>query len=179
MDFRDAIKAENLLAFANSNDLDGIDLDWEYPSVSHISGVPPSGNLNEGMDYYNTLLQLKSKIGSGNSVFLAAPASYWYLRAFPIELMGATLDYTVYMTYDLHGQWGYGNKWNSPGCENGNCLRSHVNLTETLNALSMITKAGVASNKVVVGVTSYGRSFKMAEPGCMGPQCLFTGNSSK
>ena len=77
--------------------------------------------------------------------------------------MGKALDYIVYMTYDLHGQWDYGNKWTSPGCADGNCLRSHVNLTETINSLAMITKAGVPSNKVVVGVASYGRSFKMAQ----------------
>lgn len=43
----------------------------------------------------------------------------------------------------------------------------------------MITKAGVDSNKVVVGVTSYGRSFKMAQAGCTGPECLFTGSSGQ
>jgi GH18 family chitinase len=41
----------------------------------------------------------------------------------------------------------------------------------------MITKAGAASNKVVVGVSSYGRSFKMAQSGCDSPQCTFTGSA--
>lgn len=41
----------------------------------------------------------------------------------------------------------------------------------------MITKAGVPSGKVVVGVTSYGRSFAMAESGCYGPSCKYTGSS--
>ena len=40
----------------------------------------------------------------------------------------------------------------------------------------MITKAGVPSNKVLVGVSSYGRSFQMANPSCTGPSCLFTGD---
>lgn len=80
------------------------------------------------------------------------------------------------MTYDLHGQWD-ANKPNSvEGCTNGNCLRSQVNLTETMSALVMITEAGVPSNKVVAGITSYGRSFNMAEAGCDGPECLFTGS---
>jgi hypothetical protein len=42
----------------------------------------------------------------------------------------------------------------------------------------MITKAGVPSNKVIAGVTSYGRSFQMTTPGCYGPMCTFTGPSS-
>lgn len=166
----------NVVAFVSTHGLDGVDVDWEYPGAPDIPGIP-AGDPIEGMDYYNTLVELKSKVGSGKVVSFAAPASYWYLKAFPIALMGSAPDYIVYMTYDLHGQWDYGNKWTSPGCPTGNCLRSHVNLTETTNALSMITKAGVASNKVVVGVSSYGRSFKMAQAGCTGPQCLFTGSA--
>ena len=90
--------------------------------------------------------------------------------------MSELLDYIVYMTYDLHGQWDAGNEWASPGCPTGNCLRSHVNRTETMSALTMITKAGVPSNKVLVGVSSYGRSFQMADPSCTGPDCFFTGD---
>lgn len=40
----------------------------------------------------------------------------------------------------------------------------------------MITKAGVPANQVVVGVSSYGRSFGMADPSCTGSMCKFTGS---
>lgn len=59
------------------------------------------------------------------------------------------------------GQWDYGNKWAQDGCESGACLRSHVNLTETMLTLAMITKAGVTTYQIAVGISSYGRSFKM------------------
>jgi hypothetical protein len=39
----------------------------------------------------------------------------------------------------------------------------------------MITKAGVPGKKVIVSVTSYGRSFKMAKAGCWGPSCVSGG----
>ncbi|KAK4670160.1 LOW QUALITY PROTEIN: uncharacterized protein QC763_209230 [Podospora pseudopauciseta] len=79
------------------------------------------------------------------------------------------------MTYDLHGQWDFDSHWSSPGCPAGNCLRSHINRTETLNALSMVTKTGVSSTKLIIGITSYGRSFRMVDPSCTGPMCTFTG----
>ncbi|UKZ82482.1 hypothetical protein TrVFT333_010271 [Trichoderma virens FT-333] len=165
----------NVVAFIKQHNLDGVDIDWEYPGAPDIPGIP-AGDADAGKDYYETLSSLKTALGSSKSVSLAAPASYWYLKAFPVKDLGAKIDYIVYMTYDLHGQWDYDNKWTSPGCPTGNCLRSHVNITETKDALSMITKAGVPSNKVVVGVSSYGRSFKMAQAGCTGPMCRFTGS---
>jgi hypothetical protein len=42
----------------------------------------------------------------------------------------------------------------------------------------MITKAGVPSSKIIVGLSSYGRSFKMTKPGCTGPMCRFVGPDS-
>lgn len=53
-----------------------------------------------------------------------------------------------------------------------------VNLTETENSLAMVTKAGVEARKLVVGVSSYGRSFKMSSARCKGPTCSFTGPKS-
>lgn len=39
----------------------------------------------------------------------------------------------------------------------------------------MITKAGVPAHKVLVGVPTFGRSFKMTDPNCRGPMCTFEG----
>ncbi|CAI6341432.1 unnamed protein product [Periconia digitata] len=112
------------------------------------------------------------------TIGIAAPASFWYLKGFPIEEMSSVVDYIVYMTYDLHGQWDYDNAWASDGCPTGNCLRHHSNRTETETALVMVTKAGVPANKVIVGMPIYGRSFKMTTPGCAGPDCKFVGKDS-
>jgi chitinase len=112
-------------------------------------------------------------------VSIAAPVLFWHLKGFSIEAVGVILDYITYMTYDLHGQWDYGNKWSNPGCPAGNCLRSHISFTETVDALSMITKAGVPSAIVVVGVISYGHAFKMNNPGCVNEMCTYAGPASQ
>jgi chitinase len=46
---------------------------------------------------------LKTLLPAHKTVSFAAPASYWYLRAFPIELLAQYVDYVTYMTYDFHG----------------------------------------------------------------------------
>lgn len=74
----------------------------------------------------------------GKTVSIAAPASYWYLRAFPIAEMSKVVDYIVFMTYDLHGQWDAGKQDAHEGCPTGSCVPSHVNLTETMTVLAMV-----------------------------------------
>ncbi|RCI14282.1 hypothetical protein L249_6131 [Ophiocordyceps polyrhachis-furcata BCC 54312] len=165
---------DNVVKMVVDNGLDGVDFDWEYPGAPDIPGTPP-GLPTDGPNYLAFLQAMRASLPKGASLSMAAPASFWYLRAFPIDKMAEEVDYIVYMTYDLHGQWDYGNSWAQEGCREGNCLRSHVNLTETGYALAMITKAGVKSNKVAVGIASYGRSFGMSKPGCTDPDCHFDG----
>ncbi|KAF2168013.1 glycoside hydrolase family 18 protein [Zasmidium cellare ATCC 36951] len=168
--------ANSIASFVTSNNLDGINIDWEYPGAPDIPGIPP-GSPDDGPNYLAFLKALRTLLPN-QEISIAAPASYWYLKAFPIKEMSEVLDYIIYMTYDLHGQWDSGNQWSQDGCPTGTCLRSDVNLTETIGSLVMVTKAGVDSGKVVVGVTSYGRSFAMASANCYGPECTFLGSAS-
>ncbi|RFU75800.1 glycoside hydrolase family 18 [Trichoderma arundinaceum] len=185
---RNAMNPDNVNTFVDyiaayiQNDWDGIDIDWEYPGAPDIPGIPP-GLPSDGPNYLDFLTKLRSALGSSKTISIAAPASYWYLQAFPIADMAEQVDYIVYMTYDLHGQWDYGNQFSQDGCLAGDCLRSHVNLTETTYALAMITKAGVPSNKINVGVSSYGRSFGLTdiaacESSLSNAACTFVGPDS-
>lgn len=165
--------AQNMAAFITSNGLDGVDIDWEYPGAPDIPGIPPA-STDDGANYLLFLQELRSLLPS-KSISISAPASYWYLRGFPIADMAKVVDYIVFMTYDLHGTWDLRSNSSQDGCSAGNCLRSDVNITETMDSLAMITKAGVPTSQIIVGVTSYGRSFQMSEAGCTGPECTWSG----
>ncbi|PGH07080.1 hypothetical protein AJ79_06358 [Helicocarpus griseus UAMH5409] len=160
--------ATNIANFIKSNGLDGVDIDWEYPGAPDIPGIP-AGSPQGGLNYLEFLKDLRELLDDGMSLSLAVPASYWYLKAFPIDRISEVVDYIVFMTYDLHGLWDVGNAHSQEGCAAGNCLRRHINSTETERAMSMITK-------IVMGVTSYGRSFQMVDAGCTGPECTTEGN---
>ncbi|OBT95608.2 hypothetical protein VE01_05878 [Pseudogymnoascus verrucosus] len=182
--FRDAVRpgnqdtfVANIVSFVTEHDLDGIDIDWEYPAAPDIPDIPP-GTAEDAANYLTFFTKLRAAMPSSKLVSFCAPASFWYVRGYHIDEMAALADYIVYMTYNLHGQWDYANQHAIDGCPAGNCLRSQTNITETLLALSMITKAGVPSSKIVVGITSYGRSFQMTTPGCTGPMCTYTGRDS-
>lgn len=67
-----------------------------------IPGIPPASN-SDGANYLAFLVTLKTLL-PGKTISIAAPASYWYLKGFPINDIGEVVDYVIYMTYDLHGQ---------------------------------------------------------------------------
>ncbi|KAL5342159.1 hypothetical protein BJX70DRAFT_395132 [Aspergillus crustosus] len=170
--------ADNIVKFVKDNGLDGVDFDWEYPGAEDIPGSEPGGP-DDGPNYLAFLKLVREGLPDGKSLSIAAPASYWYLRNFPIKDIAKVVDYIVYMAYDLHGQWDVGNEYATEGCPSGNCLRSHVNITETMNSLAMVTKAGVNANKLMIGVSSYGRSFKMSDKNCSGPKCKYEGKRNE
>ncbi|OJJ96909.1 hypothetical protein ASPACDRAFT_1859003 [Aspergillus aculeatus ATCC 16872] len=94
--------AQNVVDFIVDNDLDGVDCDWEYPGAQDIPGVP-ADYVESPQNYLEFLKIVRDLLPTSKSLSIAAPASYWYLRAFPIKQMAELVDYIVYMTYDLHG----------------------------------------------------------------------------
>ncbi|KAK3361762.1 hypothetical protein B0T24DRAFT_690163 [Lasiosphaeria ovina] len=175
IDANRATLVKNVVRFINDNGLDGVDFDWEYPGAPDISDVPPGGP-EDAPNYLTFLRDVRKALPDNKTVSIAVPASFWYLKQFPIKQISAVVDYIIYMTYGLHGQWDYDNKKVNDGCFN--CARHHVNTTEVDYALSMITKAGVPSNKVIVGMDLYGRTFGLTQKGCRGNSWTFGGKNS-
>ena len=116
--------AENIVDFVSANGLDGVDIDWEYPGEPDIPGIP-AGSALDGINYLVFLQELRELLPSTATLSITAPSSFYYLQAFYLYETSQVVDYIVFMTYDLHGQWDYGNEWTNPGCPTGNCLRSH------------------------------------------------------
>jgi GH18 family chitinase len=109
---------KKIVTFLEEHELDGVDIDWEYPGVSahginwgcmltptQAPDIPdvPSDDPQNGLNYYRLLSSLKTALGSSRTVSFAAPASFWYLKSYPIKKMANEIDYIIYMTYDLHG----------------------------------------------------------------------------
>jgi chitinase len=76
--------ADNCVKFVDDNGLDGIDFDWEYPGAPDIPGIPPGGK-DDGKNYLEFLKMVRAGLPDGKSVSIAAPASYWYLKGFPLK----------------------------------------------------------------------------------------------
>jgi hypothetical protein len=91
--------ATNIVKWVVSNGFDGVDFDWEYPGEPDIPDIPPEGP-EKGKDYLEFLKLVRQKLPRDKTLSIAAPASFWYLKAFPISDIAKVVDYFIYMTYE-------------------------------------------------------------------------------
>ena len=168
-----ALTSESRLKFARSAadlvrvyNLDGIDIDWEYP------GQIGAGNIYRPEDKQNFTLMLKElrtqldsmaarfNPGRHYEVTIAAGGNQQFVNHTDMADVQKYLDYVNLMTYDYHtsasDSTGYlTNLYPSPLDPEHNSVQTSVDIFE---------KAGVPANKIVIGAAFYGRGWSGAEP---------------
>ncbi|ETS82826.1 hypothetical protein PFICI_04702 [Pestalotiopsis fici W106-1] len=156
----------SLSAYLTKYGLDGIDIDWEYPTATDRGGSP------DDTDNYVVLLaemrEAFDAVNPGWDITCTIPSSYWYLQNFDLPSMQKYISWFNMMSYDLHGMWDQKNQYT------GAYLRGHTNLTEIDEGFNLLWRNGVEPENVVMGMGFYGRSFTMADSSCYGPDCEFS-----
>ena len=133
--------AQDCLKAVEEFGLDGIDIDWEYPT-SDAAGISSSPDDREN---FNLLMRdLRAVLGKDRLLTLASSAYAEYIDFFACEKY---LDFVNIMTYDMadapyHHAALYASE-NTKGCCDG-AVKAHV-------------EAGVPIEKLVLGVPFYGR----------------------
>lgn len=142
--------AESCAAYARAHDLDGIDIDWEYP-CSASAGIDADPRDREN---FTLLLQaLRDALGENKIVSIAAGAGQYFVRDTEMEKVAAICDYVQIMTYDMRS---------------GFCRQAghHTALyagdgdTTGLNTAAMVDMfhaAGVPLDKIIIGAAFYAR----------------------
>lgn len=142
--------AKECKSFVQSERIDGIDIDWEFPGMTFGSNA-----YDELVDVDNfTLLMkdLREELGSG---ILLTYAGYCMdkkpqgegFKYIDVKAVDTYVDFVNIMTYDLMGAPQHQSALNKPG-NYWDCKRS---VDEYLNA-------GVPAGKLVLGIPFYGRA---------------------
>ncbi|OBZ16298.1 hypothetical protein A8L34_26825 [Bacillus sp. FJAT-27264] len=146
--------ADSLVQLVTANNLDGVDLDWEYPTN------PAAGTTARPQDKQNfTLLlsKVRDKLNAQGQIngkqyllTIAAGASSSYLNGVEINNITPLLDWINLMTYDFHGSWDA-------------TTGHHTNLSgrdiSVTSAVNLFRNGGVPASKLVIGGAFYGRSW--------------------
>jgi len=154
---------ESAKAFIRRHDLDGFDVDWEYP------GLVGDGNVfrPEDKENFTTLMaELRKALdqqGKGMKrrllLTFAAGASSEFLEHTEMAKVQASVDFVNLMTYDFRVAGAEG--------EAGHHANLFVNPTDPHQAsadraVREFLGAGVAARKLVLGVPFYGRAWTVA-----------------
>jgi chitinase len=154
---------ESAVAFLKQHELDGIDLDWEYP------GLPGAGNTHRPADRKNFTLLLaelrkalnvtQKQSGRKYLLTIAAGASSSFLEHTEMGKAQKHLDYVNLMTYDFFVEAG------GKSGHHSNLYPSAFNPEAPSGAASVsaFLRAGVPAKKLVLGVPFYGRGWKGAK----------------
>lgn len=138
-------------------DMDGIDIDWEYPAQPGLEGniYRPEDKRNYTLLFKELRTQLNVLQQQTGKKYLVTTAVGGFKGFVDDTEMGNAqqyLDYINLMTYDFSG---------------GNVASHHTNLYESKaysahnngdNAVTLFEQAGVPASKLVMGVAFYGRS---------------------
>jgi len=155
--------AESAVEFMKKYKLDGVDLDWEYP------GLSGAGNVYRTVDKQNFTLLLKTlreyldrqteldqREENPYLLTIATGASKNYLEHTEMHKAHQYLDFINIMTYDFH-------TGGSPiAGHHSNLYPSqsiHFTGPSADQSVQWHIDAGIPSNKLVLGVPFYGRSW--------------------
>lgn len=141
--------AEDCMAFLNKYNLDGVDLDWEYPGLSW-SGA--ACDVSCDVDNYVLLVkQLRETFGDKYTISYAgyctdkvSVTGGW--RYIDIKGMDPYVDYVNIMTYDL-----------DEAPHHHSALNDSRAYKDCNRAVQAYLSAGVAPGKLVLGIPFYGR----------------------
>lgn len=138
--------------------LDGIDLDWEYPSDPARNGSPADrANFTELLrEVRNALDALRPQLRRDLMLTIACGAAPKHLAAIDWPQVHRLVNAINLMTYSFYGQWDAVSNHNAPLFPPANATQAGYSCAE---AVQTLLNYGVPPAKINLGLAFYGRSY--------------------
>lgn len=148
---------ESTLRFLEENNLDGVDLDWEFPVQGGWGSIKSRQEDKENFtflvkEFRNSLDNLEKKLGKKQYLSYAATTQSFGVKIIDLPQVEPYLDYINLMSYDYAGNWNKTPTLNSP------LYNSDIfNIQESVDTgVQRYLTAGVPSQKLILGIPAYG-----------------------
>ncbi len=141
---------QSLKAHLDNYGLDGVDIDWEYPTYS-AEGTGASAYDTQNFNL--VLKELRETIGTSKIISFASSSSAKYVD-WPTAIQ--YIDYVNVMTYDMGA---------APNGHNSPLYRSaKFNHRSCDESIDLHAKAGIPLNRMNLGIPFYGKAEKNPSP---------------
>ncbi|KAG8290859.1 Belongs to the glycosyl hydrolase 18 [Homalodisca vitripennis] len=148
----------NVIRFLRHHGFDGFDVDWEYPS-----GNDDKKNLVFLMKDLRETFEAERAHSRLLLTAAVAVGTEKVEAGYDIPALSRFVDFFNLMTYDFHGFWDHQTGHNAPLYALSSDSEYFKTLT-VLYAVTMWANKGAPTNKLVVGIPSYGRSYTLVNP---------------
>ena len=151
--------AQSCAELLSAYNLDGIDLDWEYPVSGGISDT-----VHRPQDKQNFTLLLRAirqelerqgkRDGMDYQLTVAGAAGSWYLSNIQPAAVAGIVDHIFLMAYDIHGPWDSYADFNAPlHTPSSSAPHRQSSVSDSVEAY---LEKGVPAEKLVLGMPLYG-----------------------
>ncbi|WRT70162.1 uncharacterized protein IL334_007156 [Kwoniella shivajii] len=146
---------KNILAAYNLYNLDGIDIDWEYPGTTGADGNAISSN--DSANFLLFLQDLRAALPSG--ALISTATQVWPFAGSDgrpmsdVSEFAKVIDWILIMNYDV---WGSSTTPGANAPLSDGCGNSTQPLANAYAAVSSWTGAGMPANQITLGVPAYG-----------------------
>jgi len=154
---------DSVVKFLQKYDFDGLDLDWEYPSMKAVGDQDRKpGNAADKQNFVDLIRELHTAFQPHGFVLSAATSAGKPTidRAYNLPEMSKYLDIINLMTYDMHGAWENKTAHNAPLHPRPGDIELDKEFTIEY-AVDYYLKLGADPKKIVLGMPLYGRTFTL------------------
>ncbi|GKU77950.1 hypothetical protein L3i20_v223470 [Paenibacillus sp. L3-i20] len=147
---------QSIIDVVKELDLDGIDIDWEFPAFDGWGTVKASPKdtvnfTNLMKELRERLNQLPHKDGKKYILTFAAGTQDWYFKNVELQKVEKYVDFINIMSYDLTGRWSETTGFNA----NLYMDEHNKSLLSVDSIVAEYLKLGIGSKKLLLGVPAY------------------------
>ncbi len=140
----------NITNFITQNKYDGVDIDWEFPTI------------RQGAQLVTLIKNLRQKFNSIDSsliISMAIPASPSTGQGFQYSAMINYIDWYAIMNYDFYGSWSSVAGFNAPLYQS---IADPLNAGAGASSVQYMISKNIPKDKLLFGIPFYGKEFNAA-----------------
>ncbi|NEN83010.1 glycoside hydrolase family 18 protein [Paenibacillus elgii] len=147
---------DNIVAMVKELDLDGIDIDWEYPASDAWNTQKSRPEDTQNFTYLmkelrEKLNRLPHKKQKKYLLTFASGTQDWYFRNVEVKKVEKYVDFINVMSYDLTGRWSQTTGYNSNLYADAGSKTAH-----SVDAvITMYLEHGIDPQKLLMGIPAY------------------------